>query len=847
MKRSHLSVTTALSTGILLSMAAPAMAQDAGEPQATEDAGIGDIIVTARRSEERLQDVPISITVLDNETLSKRNIVNTTDLGAYVPSLSVNQQFGPEKASFVIRGFAQAYHTAPTVGVYFADVIAPRANGPVTGGNGAGVGSMFDLENLQVLKGPQGTLFGRNTTGGAILLVPTKPKDELGGYIEGTYGRFDQRRVEAVLNVPLSDTFRIRAGVDWNKRDGYLKNYSGVGPDRYRDRDYIAARLSVVADLTPDLENYTIFSYSKSETNGDVPVLSVCDRTNSDNFLAEAAQFNFSHLLSWIGCGELDRLADKGFWSVESDLPNPKQNLEQWQIINTTTWQASDSLTIKNIASYSEYKEYANWNLWGTNFIIPPGTPLAGIVFPPEGSLYVTGINLHQGVKGPSTAQWTFTEELQFQGEALEGRLNWQAGAYIEISKPLGWNSQLVDIFATCSNVETATCLNPTGQGQISDDSTKDYFNDKGLYAQATYELSDQFSITGGFRYTWDKQTDIAQRLNTIDLALLQGNPPTPYSWTPFSVCQPTIDPTTGNLIVGVIPSDPSDCDVTRTIKSSKPTWTIDLQYRPTGDIMLYAKWSRGYRMGAITSNSIGFEEVGPEKVDMYEIGAKTSFRGAVPGYFNIAGFYNDFRDQQLTVNTTVAPAFTQFIPPAAPNINAGKSRMWGIEADASVRPFEGFKLDVAYTYLNTKLQSFTPPAPVPYYDSVIPATDVGGPLPLSPKNRVTVSGTYTLPLDESIGDISFGATFVHTDKNQGASPLTTPAYLVKASDLLNLNVDWKSVMGSPIDMAFYMTNVTNEKLILYPSSGFRTVTVDGGHVNEPRMWGVRVKYRFGQ
>ncbi|MCB2072345.1 MAG: Plug domain-containing protein, partial [Novosphingobium sp.] len=161
MGKSVFYLATALSTVALPGLAAPALAQDSAEI-----VNENDIIVTARRSEERLQDVPISITVLDQDALAKRNIVSTADLGTYVPSLSVNNQFGPEKSSFVIRGFAQEYHTAPTVGVYFADVIAPRALGPTTSGNGAGVGSLFDLENLQVLKGPQGTLFGRNTTGG---------------------------------------------------------------------------------------------------------------------------------------------------------------------------------------------------------------------------------------------------------------------------------------------------------------------------------------------------------------------------------------------------------------------------------------------------------------------------------------------------------------------------------------------------------------------------------------------------------------------------------------------------------------------------------------------------------
>ncbi|MFT3968302.1 MAG: Plug domain-containing protein, partial [Sphingobium sp.] len=143
----------------------PALAQAADDHET--------IVVTARRTEERLQDVPISITVFNQQQLSNRNVVNSQDLATYTPSLSSNTNFGSQNSSFAIRGFAQDIGTAPSVGVYFADVVAPRgASNGVPTGDGAGPGSFFDLANVQVLKGPQGTLFGRNTTGGAVLLVP---------------------------------------------------------------------------------------------------------------------------------------------------------------------------------------------------------------------------------------------------------------------------------------------------------------------------------------------------------------------------------------------------------------------------------------------------------------------------------------------------------------------------------------------------------------------------------------------------------------------------------------------------------------------------------------------------
>ena len=195
-----------------LSVAAPMFAQTTpaattgaqAPAQAADLSDLNEIIVTARRVEERLQDVPISITVFNQEQLTQRNVVNASDLAAYTPSLSANSNFGQENSSFAIRGFNQDAGTQPTVAVYFADVVALR--GPTQGtqsGDGAGPGSFFDLQNVQVLKGPQGTLFGRNTDGGAVLFVPQKPTADLGGYVDVSAGNYDMNRVQAAFNAPL--------------------------------------------------------------------------------------------------------------------------------------------------------------------------------------------------------------------------------------------------------------------------------------------------------------------------------------------------------------------------------------------------------------------------------------------------------------------------------------------------------------------------------------------------------------------------------------------------------------------------------------------------------------------
>jgi len=851
-------------TAVALVLAAPAYAASTDEGANREQP----IIVTARRSEERLQDVPISMTVMNQTELTRNNITSTADLGSYVPSLSVNQQFGPEKASFVIRGFVQPYHTAPTVGVYFADVIAPRSLGPTTSGNGAGVGSMFDLENIQVLKGPQGTLFGRNTTGGAILLVPTKPKDELGGWVEATGGSYNQRRFGAVLNVPLSETFLVRASGDWNKRDGYIKNHSGIGPDRFRNVNYFAGRLSILAKLTPDLENYTIFSYSRSKTHGDVPKLSTC--TDQDGNVGSSG---LGALLWPAACAQVARQNARGdgWWDVESNSANPLQLIKQWSVINTTTWNASDNLTIKNIASYSEYNELANFSLWGDNFSVFTGFPYSGPgSFPsdyfgiplngPPGTPLAT-IRLQKSSNPWSTASGSFTDELQFQGET--GRLKWQAGAYIEITHPLGWNGGFATAFTNCSDILANICnpvyipvdlgggiFFPYSVGSVVDANTKDWFNDKALYAQATYALTDTLSLTGGVRYTWDRMRDLAEALNRTN-NFYPPNGAYCQNVLRFNTAPPGVSVNATNASqYAVYTTDPTVCDVTTKIKSSRPTWLIDLEYKPIPDMMVYAKWARGYRMGSITSNSIGFETVGPEKLDLYEVGAKATFHGRISGYFNVAGFYNDFHDQQIGISPTILPQYQGVIPNASPNINAGHSRIWGIEVNSSFRLFESLKIDIGYTHLETKVLDIQLPTNIPpFYDPnhLNAQASIGDPLPLSPKNTVVISGTYMLPVPDAWGNISFGATFTHIDANWAEAPDATPTYLITEQNQLNLNADWRQIAGNPVDLGFFMTNVTNQGRIQFPSGAFNTISADGGHVNEPRIWGFRLKYRLGE
>ncbi|MBV1688191.1 TonB-dependent receptor [Novosphingobium sp. G106] len=843
--RLGLFATCSVSGLVALAVANPALAQAQVQSQAGGEGSSGDIIVTARRVEERLQDVPISMTVFSQDELSRRNIVSGIDLAANTPSLSVQSNYGPDRATFAIRGFVQEANTGPSVGVYFADVVNPRGSqSSLASGGGVGPGRFFDLQNVQVLKGPQGTLFGRNTTGGAVLLVPRKPTDKLEGYAEASVGNYSMRRFQGVLNAPLAETVRLRLGVDRQVRDGYIHNKSGIGPEDYANVDYWALRASLVVDVTPDLENYLIGTYTNSKTNGYLAKIYAC-----------APSFAFGGF----GCGQLSfaKANGDGFYDVRADNPAPRSDNRDWQIINTTTWRASDDLTVKNIASYGRLQLDAEIGLFGSTFRSPPLSAIPGLLpggLPSLAFPFVRIVN----IPGRHTVdQNTFTDELQLQGSAVDGKLTWQAGGYFENSTPNAQSGQYASVLASCTDIVARSCTDPLGvltglgfglpPGAVSvgtvNYTTNDYsFRSIGLYGQGTYALTDTLKLTAGFRYTWDRtKVSISSLIYSF-----ANSTPLPPSCAQAESALP-------------------NCTINFAQSSQAPTWVVDLEYSPNSDTMIFAKYSRGYRAGGIsavlTRNLANYQ---PEKVDTYEVGLKASFAGALKGYLNITGFYNDFTNQQLSVNFNDNPAVPGTLPPQVGIVNVGGSRIYGVELEASVTPFAGFTLSGNYAYLNTKVLDVVLPntAGQPYLlSSAIVAGDV---LTQSPRNKFTITAAYTLPLDDKIGRITLGATFAHADSQRsnyasrqtltGAfgtvldanlNPVVRDFGILGPQNLLNLSLEWKAIAGSPIDLSFFATNVTKRKFYTYDSGQLPSLGIGTAAVNEPRMFGGRVHVSF--
>jgi len=359
--------------------------------------------------------------------------------------------------------------------------------------------------------------------------------------------------------------------------------------------------------------------------------------------------------------------------------------------------------------------------------------------------------------------------------------------------------------------------------GLLQNSLTRYWYKNMGIFAQGTYNITEQFGVTAGIRYTVDKTKAEGGTRQLFFFAPGQFNP----------VC--AVNPAKLAL-------SGEDCITRDKQTTKKPTWLINFDYKPNRDMLIYAKYARGYRQGNINASNSVPQGWGPEKVDAYEIGAKTTFRGALSGYFNVAAFYNDFSDQQLAASLIPAPGSTA--APAQAIINAGTSRIQGVEVDALFN-YSAFSLAVGYSYLDTKLKSFVP-VNFPGYLPAVPNADLGGPLPFSPKHKLSVTPSVRIPLDESLGRVTLGATYVYTASQKSSASAVTPLGTVPSNELLNLNLSWDSVGGLPLDLAAFVTNVTNEKAFTFLGGGWQSTGIEYGTLGMPRMWGLRAKFRFG-
>jgi iron complex outermembrane receptor protein len=473
--RSAAIFATTASTLALLS-AQPAVAQTGSQQNAADDTkGLEEVVVVARRREELAQTVPIAINVVSPVLLKEQNITNPYDLANQIPGLT--QCCGAHFDNFdgdLMRGVRGVQN-------YIKGVPIPYS----TGGNT----TYFDVGNIQVLKGPQGTLFGGSNDAGSILYEPEKPKNTYGGYVMAGFGDYGHKEIEAVANIPIiADKLLARVGGEYYDTDGYIHDPS-QNKD-LNDSHYWNARATVTFRPTDDIENEFFVNYFDSHNNSDQYVLKYFNPKGlAAQFLPGFADLAYKQIAA-------------GLYNLVSTPPSGETygNNTQWTLINTTTWNINDDLAIKNIAGYVEIRLANNYNA------TPLGAFLDTVTVLPNGNPVASG-----GIGGGGGPHVQYSDELQVIGKAFGEKLDYVVGTFNSL---YGTRSPLTPIYSSTF-----------GFVQGASDGKEQRTN--AIYAQGTYDLSDWvdgLKFTGGYRYTWDKQYAQTYGFNYYTGGTLQAN-----------------------------------------------------------------------------------------------------------------------------------------------------------------------------------------------------------------------------------------------------------------------------------------------------------------------------------
>jgi len=766
----------------------PVLAQSAPEQsdQSTDaDAPIpGDIIVTAQRRSESLSKVPVSVSAFNAETLQARNVTSEQDLAALSPGLIVKSGQNSNQVSFTLRGqtLDPFSGSSPAVLTYINEAPASVGNTST---------AFFDYSSVQVLKGPQGTLFGRNATGGAILYETTKPGDDFGGYASIRGGERNYIQVQGAIDIPLSEAIKVRLAGDYNKQDGYIRN-ARTG-NTLGDTDALSGRVTLVIEPSSGFKNTTVAQYSDfggSEGAGGLYSYHACGETNNGYQLTATLDCVYglnSPFAPTLGNGPIG----EGIWpgAVPGYLTWQQQNpYKVWLsydlphkahaafVTNTTEIELGDNLKLKNIFN------------WADAFARTPGI-LSGSPF---GSLNLynrSGLgNGRPGGEEFSTR--AISNELQLQGSS--GALEYIVGAFYSNSKKKEYIPVIVGDELATPLADIAYFYHQKSEA-------------KAMFAQLTYELTDKLKVAAGGRYTWE-----TAKLDQIQGSLFNLDGTTPLN---------------------------------QKAKLHDPSWTFNLQYQINPENMVYFAQRGSFRAGGFNGAVVPFNNTNffdNETTYDFEVGYKFAGRlGDMPARFNIAAYRQIVKKAQHSIYALVAGN------PAAFTVNVPEKRIQGVEFDGNVQVsrwlelgFSGAYTDAKFTKNIVDLSAATGvPGLVIPFDTYTDA----------PKWAGSVYGVVGIPIPEEMGEVKlrtdvFGQKMTYFSNNEGS---ITPRTQLPGYVTVDMRLSWDKIGGSGFSAAVFAKNLFDK---LYYNSGYVEGASGGFNTaiwGEPQTFGAEVTYKF--
>tara|TARA_R110000782_G_scaffold78276_9_gene155631 strand:- start:57376 stop:59850 length:2475 start_codon:yes stop_codon:yes gene_type:complete len=633
----------------------PAHAQDASAAQAeVDDATVGEIIVTAQKREQSLNDVGMSISAISGDSLVSRGIQRLEDMSRVVPSFTVTKQEF-DVPTYTLRGIGPQNPSlagAPTVSIYMDQVplvfpIMAR-------------GASLDLERVEVLKGPQGTIFGQNSTGGLVNYIAAKPTREFSAGINASYSRFDLFEGDFFVSGPIADNVQARLAMATSQ--GGAWQYSATRPgDTLGDQRFTRARLTIDAQPSEALRlSFSLNGWiDYSDTQAGQSVDDVERRNNEPvNAILEVSRDIQKANLN-------PRIAD---WDADGRFRHDDNFIQPALRVDL---DLSSNVTVTSITEYAYFKRDSLQDGDGTAAINQRG-------------------HLYGNIED-------FSQELRVSGTTADDRLNWTIGGNYQ-------NSSVADSIDFEQNADAGGFLIP-GLGTFIYGRSQAFSKIRSLaaFANAEYKVNDRITVSGGLRYT-DNRTKFrscTSDVGTGDLATLFGN------IQQFALMVP-VTTAPGECVTlrddaSVPPAELFSSGLfTDTLSENNLSWRLNVDWKPFDNAtLIYANVSQGYKVGSyalIPANLTSqFPPATQEKLLAYEIGFKAPIAGR-KFQLNGAAFYYDYTDQQL------AGQVVTLFGPLNKLVNVPSSRLWGLELQAQSRPLRGLELNGSVTYLNSRI-----------------------------------------------------------------------------------------------------------------------------------------------
>jgi iron complex outermembrane receptor protein len=761
-----------------------------------------DIVVTAQFRRERLQDTPLAITAVTGDMMTARSQSSITDVATRAPSVTLTTAGanggGAQSFQASIRGIGQAdFNLAlePGVGTYVDDVYY-----------GVMIGTTFellDLDRIEVLRGPQGTLSGKNSEGGAIKLFSKLPNNDAGGFIAGSYGSYDRMEIRGSVNFPIvPDKLFLRLSGLGREVDGYLTrldyqcatgktptpiNYAAsqvtsgssckLGTEGGQSVVALRGALRWIASETIENTLFVDVTRDKSEPTPNVLIRQGVWHGTGYDLLAVPPVPNIAQDFTTGGT-----YRNYATYTSLSGLPSQYtvpaiSNVKQWGVSDTLTVNLADTLSLTSITAYRHANQQSN-----TDGDASPVNRLAQFI---------------------QFRHRQFTEELRLNGEIGE-IVDWTLGGFYYDAKSDQAGRVAID-GAGDSPINGVPFFVPFDFTYFEPIKVKS----KSGFAQAVFHPIEGLDLSGGLRYTDDRKDFAYQR------ALVPGTPP--------SFLSDSVLPLNGQ---------------SRTFKGSRWDWRVAAAYRLNEQLNVYGQVATGFKGGGVNPRPFYPTQIfsfGPEKVTAYEIGFKSDLFDRHMR-FNVAAFINKFKDMQLTLTKCDA-----FVPAGLPAncylpANVGDSTIKGIEVETEIRPVAGLLIDgsMSYTYFK--------------YDQVDPAV-VGLLLsykaPYTPKWKASVGAQYAVDLG-GIGTLTPRLDYIY-QSSLYTEVLNDPLNRLAGYGIANARLTYRETAGN-WELSLAVTNLTDNYYYanyfdrLSNNNGFKLLA---GQPGRPREWSLTLRRNF--